>query len=264
MVAAARYHVCHTKKGSAMHKGCFIRLLIAVSCLMPLSVRADPNGPSWEPEFGIETGVTAGGGNLLVSGVTGQPRLTPPNVSLYAGNTFFYQGYYRQAFGHSGLSLKAAAGGAFVCQIPSCLDLLVDVVGGSGASIGNYYFGNASGDLALEYAWEDGRVGVGRTFRTYNLLSSADHVYPFQDVLLKPAQGWFIEYEVGTLGVRYTHLIYRSSVSHYSLNGSNVGIYVHVNYQDEDWYPGGKYFEQGAGTARQTVALVFHPQQWGF
>jgi len=228
---------------------------------------ADHYGPTWNPEFGVETGITVGGGNLLTSGVTGQPKLTPPNVSLYAGNTFFYQGYYRQAIGRTGLSFKAAVGGAFVCQVPSCLDLLVDYIigqGGNGASIGNYYFGNFTGNLALEYAWEDGRIGLGRNFRTYNLLTSADHAYPFQDVLLKPTQGWFIEYEVDHVGLRYTHLIYRSGTSNYSLNGSNVGIYVHANYHDEDWYPGGRYYRQGEAMTRETIALAFNPREWSF
>ena len=239
--------------------------LFAAACLLPVSAWADKYGPTWSPELGVETGITVGGGNLLTSGVTGQPKLTPPTSSLYAGNTFFFQGYYRQAIGHTGVSLKASAGGTFVCQVPSCLDLLVDYIignGGSNASIGNYYFGNFSGDLALEYAWEDGRVGLGRTFRTLNLLTSADRAYPFQDVFLRPTQGWFLEYEVGPLGLRYNHLIYRSSVSNYSLNASNVGLYVHVNYQDEDWYPGGRYFNEGAGIARESIALVLHPQEW--
>jgi len=247
-----------------MNQRGLVCLFAAAACLLPPAAWADPTGPSWMPEFGVETGITAGGGNLLVSGVTGQPKLTPPTSSLYAGNTFFFQGYYRQAIGQTGLSLKAAAGGSFVCQIPSCLDLLVDVFSEGNASIGNYYFGNTTGDLALEYAWDGGRVGLGRTYRRFNLLSSADHAYPFQDVFLKPAQGWFLEYEVGPLGLRYNHLIYRSGVSNYSLNASNVGIYFHANYQDEDWYPGGKYFEQGAGMARQTLALAFNPRQWSF
>ena len=244
-----------------MTKSWLIRLVIAGICLAPASVLADPNGPSWVPEFGVETGITVGGGNLLVSQVTGQPELTPPTSSLYAGNTFYFQGYYRQALGHTGLSLKAAAGGSLVCQIPSCLDILADVFGTS--TVGNYFSGNATGDLALEYAWQDGRVGVGRTFRVFNRLSSADYVYRFQDVLLKPAQGWFLEYEVGPLGLRYNHLIYRSSVSNYSLNASNVGVYFHANYRDEDWYPGGRYFNQGEAMARESLALVFHPKEWG-
>jgi hypothetical protein len=240
-----------------------VRLTMAAVCVAPISALADPNGPSWKPEFGIETGITVGGGNLLTSGVTGQPKRTPPNVSLYAGNTFFYQGYYRQAIGQTGLSFKAAAGGAYVCQIPSCLDLVIDyIVQDSNNSIGNYYFGNLSGDLAVEYAWEGGRVGVGRTFRTFNLLTSADHIYPFQDVYLKPAQGWFVEYEVDHVGLRFTHLIYRSGVSNYSLNGSNVGIYVHANYHDEDWYPGGRYYRQGEAMTRETLALAFNPREW--
>ncbi len=246
-----------------MTKTWLIRLMLAGLCLAPVSVSADPSGPTWKPEFGTEGGITVGGGNLLVSQVTGQPKLTPPNVSLYAGNTFFFQGYYRQAIGQTGLSFKAAAGGTFVCQIPSCLDLIVDyVMQNSDNSIGNYYFGNISGDLAVEYAWEGGRVGVGRTFRTFDLLTSADHVYPFQDVYLKPAQGWFVEYEVGPLGLRYTHLIYRSGVSNYSLNASNVGIYLHANYHDEDWYPGGRYYRQGEAMTRETIALAFNPREW--
>jgi len=250
------------KKGSAMTKGWLIRLAAFGLMLSPLLAWADPNGPSWKPEFGVEGGITFGGGNLLVSQVTGQPALTPPTSSLYAGNTFYLQGYYRQAIGRTGLSLKAAAGGSLVCQIPSCLDILADVFGSS--TVGNYFSGNASGDVALEYAWAGGRLGVGRTFRVFNRLTSADYVYRFQDVLLQPAQGWFLEYEVDHVGFRYTHLIYRSSVSAYSLNASNIGVYLHANYRDEDWYPGGRYFDQGEAMARQTVQLISHPKQWGF
>jgi len=237
---------------------------LIVGSLMCLPAQAAMRGPSWKPEFGAETGITFGGGNLVVSGITGQPSLTPPNVSLYAGNTFYFQGYYRQAIGSTGLSLKAAVGGAYVCQVPTCLDVLVDVFSKGNATIGNYYFGNGTGDLALEYAWDGGRVGLGRTFRAFNQLSSVDDAYPFQNVFLKPAQGWFIEYEVGTLGVRYTHLIYHSSTSGYTLNGSNVGLYAHFNYHDEDWYPGGKYFNEGVGMAKQSVAFVLTPKEWGF
>jgi hypothetical protein len=107
-------------------------------------------------------------------------------------------------------------------------------------------------------------VGVGRTARLFNNLYSDSPTYPFQDVYLKPAYGWFVEYEYDKLGLRYTHIIYHSSVSDYSLNGSNVGIYVHFNYRDEDWYPGGRYFDQGEAMARESLALVLHPKQWSF
>lgn len=236
---------------------------IIMGSLMCLPVQAAPDGPSWKPEFGLEEGITVGGGNLVVSGITGQPNLTPPNVSLYAGNTLFMQGYYRQAIGETGLSLKAALGGAYVCQIASCADVLVDViVNNPQDDVGNYESGSATGDLALEYAWDAGRVGIGRTLRAYNMLNSYSSVYAFQSVALKPAYGWFIEYEVGPLGLKYTHLIYHSSMSSYTLNASNVGVYLHVNYKDEDWYPGGRYFNQGMGMARQTVAVLFTPSEW--
>ena len=260
-----RYHRALKKKGNVMVRTWLIRIIIAGACLTPGLALADPNGPSWKPELGMEGGITFGGGNLIVSGVTGQPALTPPNVSLYAGNTFFLQGYYRQAIGTTGLSLKGALGGAYVCQIPSCLDLVVDYIGqDSSNTVGNYESGSATADLALEYAWDDGRIGIGSNRRFFNLVNSNSAVYAFNQVALKPAQGWFIEYEWDRLGVRYTHIIYRSGVSNYSLNASNVGIYIHANYHDEDWYPGGKYFEQGEGMARQGLALVFHPKEWGF
>jgi hypothetical protein len=247
-----------------MTKGWLVCLAVTGACLVPLPAAADHNGPSWKPEFGLEEGITFGGGNLIVSGITGQPALTPPNVSLYAGNTFFMQGYYRQAIGETGLSLKAAAGGVYVCQIASCADVLVDViVNNPQDDVGNYESGSATGDLALEYAWDGGRVGIGRTVRAYNMVNSYSTVYAFQSVTLKPADGWFIEYEVGPLGLKYTHLIYHSSTTGYTLNASNAGIYLHFNYKDEDWYPGGKYFNQGMSMAKQTVAFVITPKEWG-
>lgn len=240
----------------------FSRLILAGLSLAPLPAFADYYGPSWKPEFGVETGITLGGGNLLVSQVTGQPALTPPTSSMYVGDTFFYQGYYRQAIGHTGLSLKASGGLVFGCQVPVCLDLFIEAVGNT--NVDQYGFMGLSGEAALEYAWEGGRVGVGRTARFFNNLYSANDTYQFQDAYLRPAYGWFVEYEYDRVGLRYTHVIYHSSVSSYSLNGSNVGIYVHFNYHDEDWYPGGRFFDQGVGMARQELALVFHPGQWSF
>lgn len=237
-----------------MTKGWLIRLIISGIGLVPLSAVADPYGPSWKPEFGVEEGLTFGAGDLMSSDVTGQPTLTPSNVSLYSGDTLYLQGYYRQSVGHTGLSLKAAVGMGFACQIPTCLDLL-----GSPP----YSFATITGDAALEYAWEDGRVGVGRTVRYLNDLSSLSSVYSFQDVYLKPAYGWFIEYERGPFGLRYTHVIFHSQ-SGRAINGSNVGVYLHANYRDEDWYPGGRYFNQGEAMARESLTFVFHPKEWGF
>ena len=242
-----------------MTKAWLIRLVLAGICLLPLSALADQDGPGSTPEFGLEEGLTFGGRNLLVSGVTGQPALTPHNVSLYAGDTIYMQGYYRQALGRTGVSLKAAGGFQFACEIPTCLDQLAAEIGNNGGE--PYQFGGLSGDVALEYAWDDGRVGIGRTIRASNLLFSTSNVYAFKDVYLRPAYGWFVEYEYDRVGVRYTHLIYRS-YSGYALNGSNLGVYLHFNYRDEDWYPGGKYFEQGEGMARESLALVFHPKEW--
>lgn len=236
-----------------------VRLILAGLCLVPLPTLADPYGPSWKPEFGVDSGITVGGGNLLVSQVTGQPDLTPPTSSLYAGNTFFYQGYYRQAIGHTGLSIKASGGLVFGCEVPVCLDVLIEAFGGS--SVDQYGFAGLSGEAALEYAWAGGRVGVGRTARYFNDLYSMSSAYPFQDAYLKPAYGWFLEYEYDHLGLRYTHIIYRSN-SGYSLNGSNVGIYAHWNYRDEDWYPGGRYYAQGEAITREGLALLLHPRQW--
>ena len=236
-------------------------ILIAGICLIPAAAWADPYGPSWKPELGLEEGLTFGGGNLLVSGITQQPGLTPPNASLYAGDTIYLQGYYRQAIGHTGVSLKAAGGVEFACQIPTCLDQFANYLASHSEP---YQFGGLTGDVALEYAWDNGRVGVGRTVRASNLLFSTSQVYAFQDVYLRPAYGWFVEYEYDHVGLRYTHIIYHGYGSGASINGSNVGIYMHANYRDEDWYPGGKYFEEGMGMAQQGLAVMFHPQQWGF
>jgi hypothetical protein len=252
-----------------MHKVWLIRLVIAVACLLPFSAWADQDGPSWVPEIGIEAGLTAGDSNVVGPRFTGQPAKTPSNVYLAPGDTFYLQGYYRQAVGHTGLSLKAAAGASYACMAPACIDTIAAVFlsdgnTSGGAQPGTYQFNNFTGDLALEYAWDGGRIGAGRTVRADNYLISNSNAYPFKDVHLKPAQGWFLEYEWGRTGLRYTHIIYRSNVSGASINGSNVGIYVHRNFNDEEWYPGGKYFEEGVGMVRQDVALVFHPQQWGF
>lgn len=248
-----------------MTKGWPVCFVLAGIGLAPLQAVADADGPGWKPEFGYETGITFGGGNLIVSGITGQPSLTPTNVSLYAGNTFFVQGYYRQALGSTGLSLKAAVGGAYVCQIPTCADVLWDViVDNPQNSIGNYGSGSATGDLGLEYAWEGGRVGAGGTWRAYNMVNSYSGVYSFQSVMLKPAHGWFVEYEVDHFGLRYTHLIYRSSTTGYSLNASNIGLYAHGSFDQDAWLPGGHDFNQGMGLARQTMTLLFTPKEWGF
>ncbi|HEY1773999.1 MAG TPA: hypothetical protein VGH91_12495 [Gammaproteobacteria bacterium] len=234
--------------------------LFAALCLLPMSAWADKDGPSWVPEFGMEEGLTFGGGQLLDPRVTGQPSLTPSDMNLYAGDTFYIQGYYRQAIGHTGLSLKVSGGFAGGCSIPTCLDQLGDYFANSD---GPYQFTTVTGDVALEYAWENGRIGVGRTARYLNAVTSSSSVYAFQEVDLRPAYGWFVEYEWDKLGLRYTHLIYHSN-SGYAVNGSNVGVYLHFNYHDEDWYPGGRYFEEGAGVARQTVALAFNPREWSF
>src|SRR5690242_16455848 len=127
--------------------------LFIAACLLPVSAWADRNGPSWDPELGYEEGLTFGGGNLLVPQVTGQPSLTPSDMSIYAGDTLYLQGYYRQAIGHTGLSLKAAAGFAFGCRIPTCLDLVGDYLVNND---GPYQFANITGDVALEYAWDNG------------------------------------------------------------------------------------------------------------
>lgn len=243
-----------------MTKGWLIRLVIAGVCLTPAAVLADPNGPSWTPELGIEEGLSFGGGNLLVSQVTAQPTLTPSNASLYVGDTLYLQGYYRQAIGHMGLSFKAAIGMGVGCAIPTCLDQLGDYFAGTA---GPYQFTTVTGDFAVEYAWDGGRIGAGRTARYLNAVTSASSVYAFEEADLKPAYGWFVEYEYDRVGLRYTHIIYHSN-SGYALNGSNVGLYLHFNYKDEDWYPGGTYYEQGRGYARQTAELVFHPKEWGF
>jgi hypothetical protein len=245
------------KKGNAMNKGWLIRLAIFGTCVTPAVAWADPNGPSWNPEFGYEEGLTFGGGDLLVPGVTGQPLLTPSDMNLYAGDTIFLQGYYRQAIGHTGLSFKVAAGAAIGCAIPTCLDQLFDNNGGA------YQFTTGTGDVAVEYAWDGGRIGVGRTARYLNAVTSASSVYAFQEVDLRPAYGWFMEYDYDRVGLRYTHIIYHSS-SAYAVNGSNLGVYFHLNYHDEDWYPGGRYFDQGMGYARQGVTLMLHPKEWGF
>ena len=244
-----------------MTKAWLIRLIVAGGLLAPLSAMADPSGPRWKPELGLEEGLTFGGGNLLVSQVTGQPSLTPDNVSLYAGDTFFFQGYYRQAIGRTGLSFKVAAGGAMACQVAGCPEMIFAAIFDSSGP--NYGFYPATADLAVEYAWEGGRIGYGRTVRFSNLLGSSDSVYAFHNVYLKPGYGWFVEYEYDRVGLRYTHLIYHT-YGGYAINGSNVGIYVHFNYHDEDWYPGGRFFDQGVGMARQELALVFHPGQWSF
>jgi hypothetical protein len=241
-------------EGDAMHRIGFAHLIVAAASLVPTAALADTTGPGWKPELGLEEGLSFGGGNVISSDVTGQPALTPGNVSVYAGDTLYLQGYYRQAAGRTGLSLKAAAGMAFACQIPTCLDLL-----GSAP----YQFTTFTGDLAVEYAWQDGRIGVGRTFRYLNDVSSLSSVYSFDDAYLRPAYGWFIEYERGPLGLRYTHVIFHSR-SGTAINAGNLGVYVHTNYRDEDWYPGGRFFDQGVGLARQELALVLHPQQWSF
>lgn len=238
-----------------MTKPWLVCLAIAFGSLGPLPAVADPYGPSWVPELGTETGFTAGGDNLVDPRVTGQPALTPANVSLNAGNGLYAQGYYRQALGRSGLSFKLAGGLSITCEVIVCLT--------SGME-GPYTMSSVTGDAAIEYAWDGGRLGFGRTLRAFNLLTSTSSVYAFDDVYLKPAYGWFLEYEVDHLGVRYTHIIYRSNATGLTLNGSNVGFYLHANYRDEDWYPGGRYFNQGMGYARQELALVFHPDEWSF
>lgn len=243
------------QKGNAMTKPWLSRLILAGLCLAPLSAVADPNGPSWLPEFGTETGFTAGGDNLVDPQVTGQPALTPSNVTLNAGNGLYAQGYYRQALGRSGLSFKLAAGLSLTCELIFCFD---------SAMTGPYSMSSVTGDAAVEYAWDGGRLGLGRTLRALNLLTSTSSVYAFDDVYLKPAYGWFLEYEVDHLGLRYTHIVYRSSTSGLTLNGSNVSLYLHANYRDEDWYPGGRYFNQGMGYARQELTLALHPGEWSF
>jgi len=237
-----------------------LRLAIAGLGLMPLSAMADANGPSWMPELGLEEGLTFGGGNLLVPQVTGQPALTPSDYYLYAGDTLYVQGYYRQALGRSGLSFKAAVGAGIGCAIPTCLDQLGDYFAGTQ---GPYQFTTGTGDFAVEYAWDNGRIGVGTTARWLNAVTSASSVYAFQEADLKPAHGWFVEYEYDRLGLRYTHIVYRSN-SGYAVNGSNVGVYLHFNYRDEDWYPGGRYFDQGQALARESFQLISHPKEWGF
>jgi hypothetical protein len=248
------------EEGESPMTKCRLICLFTVACLLPLSAWADQRGPSWYPEFGLEEGLTFGGGQLLLPQVTGQPSLTPTDMDLYAGDTFYIQGYYRQAIGHTGLSFKLAGGFAGGCQIPTCLDQLGDYFANSD---GPYQFTTVTGDVALEYAWDKGRVGVGRTVRALNAVTSSSDVYAFQQVDLRPAYGWFVEYEYDKLGLRYTHVIYHSN-SGYAVNGSNFGIYLHLNYKDEDWYPGGRYYAQGEAMARESVALVMHPQQWGF
>jgi hypothetical protein len=131
-----------------MNRTWLSRFILAGLSLAPLTAFAGHYGPNWKPEFGVETGITVGGGNLLVSHVTGQPALTPPTSSLYAGNTFFYQGYYRQAVGRTGLSLKASGGVVFGCEVPVCLDLLIEAFGGS--NLDQYGFMGFSGEAALE------------------------------------------------------------------------------------------------------------------
>jgi len=243
-----------------MIKGWLIRLAAFGIMLSPLPAWADPNGPSWKPEFGIEEGLGFGGGNLLIPEVTGQPTLTPSNASLYVGDTFYLQGYYRQAIGRTGLGFKAAIGMGVGCAIPTCLDQFGDYFAGDA---GPYQFTTVTGDFAVEYAWDDGRIGVGRTARYLNAVTSASSVYAFEEADLKPAYGWFVEYEYDRVGLRYTHIIYHSD-SGYALNGSNVALYMHFNYRDEDWYPGGRYYAQGEAMARESLALVFHPKDWGF
>ena len=251
-----------------MNKDYLTRLFIAVFCLMPLSAMADPDGPSWEPEIGLEAGLTAGDSNVVDSRFTGQPAKTPTNVYLAPGDTFYAQGYYRQAIGQTGFSIKAAAGGSYACMAPACIDAIAAIYFSDnnvdGSQPGTYQFNNLTGDLALEYAWDGGRVGAGRTVRADNYLTSNSNAYPFKDVHLKPAQGWFLEYEWGRAGLRYTHIIYRSNVSRATVNGSNVGLYLHGSFNEDDWVPGGRYYRQGEAMMRQTVALAFNPREWSF
>jgi hypothetical protein len=237
-----------------MIKPWFVSIALCAG-FVPQYVLADQYGPSWKPEFGREVGLTFGSGDVISPGVTGEPALTPSNVSLYSGDTLYMQWYYRQAIGHTGLSLKAAMGFGLGCMVPTCLDLLGN---------GPYQFTTITGDLALEYAWRGGRVGIGRTSRYLNAVTSTSSVYDFDEADMRTVHGWFLEYEWQQLGLRYTHVIYRSRVSATSVNGSNFGIYLHENYRDEDWYPGGRYFDQGMGYARQEMALVLHPTQWSF
>ncbi|HEY1992087.1 MAG TPA: hypothetical protein VGH71_06455 [Gammaproteobacteria bacterium] len=252
-----------------MHKAWFIRVILTAACLVPLTAWADRDGPSWVPEFGMEAGLTAGDSNLVDPRFTGQPANTPSNVYLAPGDTFYLQGYYRQAIGHIGLSFKAAAGGSYACMAPFCVDVIAWAFLTYGnanvdATLGTYQFDNFTGDLSMEYAWDGGRIGGGRSFRTDNYLISNSGANPFKDVHLRPAQGWFVEYEWGRTGVRYTHIIYRSSVSGATINGSNFGIYTHLSFNQDDWIPGGRYFDQGMGLARQGLVMASHPQQWGF
>lgn len=233
----------------------FSHLILSAVCLAPLPAFADHYGPSWMPEFGLEEGLSFGGGDLMSSDITRQPRLTPGNVSLFAGDTLFVHGYYRQAIGRTGLSFKATAGLGFGCQVPTCLDQLGDNP--------PYQFTTVVGEAAVEYAWAGGRIGVGPSAHYVNAITSTSTVYAFQEVDLKPAYGWFIEYQYDKVGLRYTHVIFHSREG-VAIDGSNLGMYVHLNYRDEDWYPGGQYFDRGEAVARETVALVLHPKEWSF
>jgi hypothetical protein len=250
-------------------KGPLVRLSFVAVCLLPLSAWADQHGPSWVPEIGMEAGLTAGDSNVMDSRFTGQPAKTPTNVYLAPGDTFYLQGYYRQAIGQTGFSVKAAAGASYACMAPACIDAIAAIFfsdgnTSGGAQPGTYQFNNLTGDLALEYAWEGGRIGAGRTVRVDDYLISNSNAYPFKDVHLKPAQGWFLEYEWGRAGLRYTHIIYRSNVSGATVNGSNVGIYLHGSFNEEEWVPGDEYFHQGEAMARESLALVFNPREWSF
>ena len=168
----------------------------------------------------LDLGYTLGGENL------DRPDLAKDHTgdrTYLAGEGFSTGVGMVELFGDSGFGLKQELG--FWFQDP----FIADLFGGSTPSRSDLYFQHTFGNVLALYQWGDESVGVGSTYQTYLELSGSG---TGNNVLsdFENAHGWMVQWQKGLVTFRFTHIQYRVKNSNITLDGSNLGLYLTLQF----------------------------------
>ena len=145
---------------------------------------------------------------------------------LYLGTYLAGEGFSAgvgmvEMFGDSGFGLKQELGYWF--QDPFLSDPSSDSAPYT-PSRKDLNFQHTFGNVLALYQWGNESVGVGSTYQTYLELSGSDPNEVLSD--FENAHGWIVQWQMGGLALRFTHIQYRVKNSNITLDGSNLGIYL--------------------------------------